>query len=239
MSVQKTLITGAHTEFAIGLTSFGISFMTFEELIEEGRRIERKTALLTPAASGEIAAIWYGRENVRTSRDGYRCWLAVDSRFIPSFDGRGWLAIYTNDRTFRGGRVEVMSAPPSKEGYPLLCKEIRVLPPIDAVIAYGTPSVDRWLAENNWRRDWPYNGNFRDRGLVQKYEAVERRENPLFWNDEFAYATLGGWSRTWPDSSLQESSDAKLLVQTYAESEPWVEVRLLPSGQFEVIQHIT
>jgi len=95
------------------------------------------------------------------------------------------------------------------------------------------------LTENNWKRDWPYNSNFRDRALVQKYEAIERGENPLFWKDDLAYATLGGWTRTWPDSTLQESLGAKLLVQTYAESEPWVEVRLLPSGQFEVIQHIT
>jgi hypothetical protein len=213
--------------------------MTFDELIEEGRHLERRTVLLTPAGSGDVAAIWYGREHARKSSDGYRCWLAVDSRFIPSFKGPGWLTIYTNAETFQGGRVEVLPARPKIEGSPLLSKEIQVLPPIDAVIARGSPQVDRWLADNNWKRSWRYNSNFAERELVQRYQAVEYRENPLYWNDEFAYASLGGWHMGWPDDDWHELLGEKLLIQTYAESEPWVEVWELPSGQFKVIQRIT
>jgi len=213
--------------------------LTIEELIAEGRRIKRPTVLLTPAGSGEVAAIWYGRDNAFKSSDGQRCWLAIDTRFIPSLAEQGWLAIFTNDKTFQGGHVELLSAPPTKEGSPLLSKEIEVLPPIDAVMALGSPAVDQWLAENGWRRQWSYNRNFRDRALVEKYEAVERRENPRFWKDSFAYASVGGWQMVWPDGDWKELLEATLLVQTYAESEPWVEVWKLPSGQFKVIQRIT
>jgi hypothetical protein len=33
--------------------------------------------------------------------------------------------------------------------------------------------------------------------------------------------------------------DAKLLVHTYMDSEPWVEAWQLPTGELKVIQHIT
>jgi hypothetical protein len=42
--------------------------MTSEELIEEGRRIQRRTILLTPDGSGDPAAIWYGHDYKRAAR---------------------------------------------------------------------------------------------------------------------------------------------------------------------------
>ena len=98
-------------------------------------------------------------------------------------------------------------------------------------------SVERWLAENKWQRDWRYNPNFGGHALVEQYESIERQENPLFWKD--AYATLGGWHMGWPDDDWQDLLDAKLLVHTYMDSEPWVEAWQLASGEFRVIQRIT
>jgi hypothetical protein len=210
--------------------------MTAEELIQEGRRLQRRTILLEPEGSGERAAIWYGRSEDEPS-GGHRCWLSVDARFVPSFEGQGWLSILTNDELCEGGRVEVSTSPHNSKGVALFPREISVLPPIDAVIARGSLAVDQWLNENNWRRDWRYNSNFRDRAIVEEYETIQQEENPLYWKD--AYATLGGWHMGWPDDDWHDLLDAKLLVLTYKDSEPWVEAWQMSSGEFKVIQRIT
>jgi hypothetical protein len=210
--------------------------MTVDELIAEGRRLQRRTILLTPNGSGDPVAFWYGRYDEET-RDGHRCWISVDAHSVPSFNGRGWLSIFTDDRSCQGGRVEVAPELRKRNGVPLHAKEIAVLPTIDAVIARGSPAVERWLVDNAWQRDWRYNANFRDHHIVEKYEAVEREENPLYWKD--AYATLGGWHMGWPDDDWHDLVDAKLLVHTYMDSEPWVEAWQLPSGEMKVIQRIT
>jgi hypothetical protein len=105
------------------------------------------------------------------------------------------------------------------------------------VITCGSTRVNQWLSENNWKREWRYNSNFRDKDVAQAYEAVERRENPLYWKG--AYASLGGWHIGWPDDDWHDLVDERLLVQTYMDSEPWVEAWELRSGAFKIIQRIT
>jgi len=211
--------------------------MTIQELIEEGRRIQRRTILLVPDGTGDCAAVWYGHQRGHKPEDGHRCWLSVDARCIPSCDIRGWLSIYTNDKTYRGGRVEIGSGPLQADGLRLFAREIVVLPPIDAVIARGSPAIDSWLAQNKWQRTWRYNSNFRDSLMVKQYEAIECQENPLYRKG--SYAALGGWHMPWADHDWHELIDERLLVKTYMDSEPWVEAWQMHSGEFEVIQRIS
>ncbi len=211
--------------------------MTVDELIAEGRHLQRRTILLTPDGSGDPAALWYGHHHDQHSPDGHRCWLSVDAKLIPSFNRRGWLSILTDDESCEGGRVEVSSSPHKLNGVRLYAKEIAVLPTIDAVIARGSPAVEQWLEDNKWQRKWRYNSNFRDRAIVVEYETVERQEKPLYRKG--AYATLGGWHMGWAEDDWQGLLDATLLVHTYMDSEPWVEAWELPSGEMKVIQRIT
>ena len=211
--------------------------MTANQFIDEGRRIQRQTVLLTPDGAGDGAAIWYGHNSTEEADDGCRCWLSVNGSFIPSWNTPGWLSVFTDDEACEGGRIEVTPAVPKSDGLRLYAREIAVLPPIDAVIARGSSAVGEWLAENNWKREWRYNSNFRDRAVAEAYQAVERRENPLYWKG--AYAALGGWHMGWPDNDWHDLVDEKLLVQTYMDSEPWVEAWELRSGSFKVIQRIT
>jgi hypothetical protein len=164
-----------------------------------------------------------------------RCWISVNASVIPLFDGRDWLSIVTD--SYDGGRVELSREPHKRSGVQLYPMEITILPPIDAVIARGSPAVERWLVDNGWQRNWRYCSNFRDHEIVEEYEAVERQMNPLYWTD--AYATLGGWHMGWPDDDWHDLIDAKLLVHTYMDSEPWVEAWQLPSGEMKVIRRIT
>jgi hypothetical protein len=211
--------------------------MTVDELIAEGRRLQRRTILLTPEGGGDPAALWYGSSIGEDLPDGHHCWISVEARLVPDFNGHGWLSILTDEESCEGGRVDASLAPFKPDGLRLFAKEISVLPTIDAVIARGSAAVEHWLAENRWQRDWRYNLNFRDRAIVEKYEAVERQENPLYWKD--AYATLGGWHMGWPDDDWHDLLDAKLVMHTYMDSEPWVEAWQLPSGEMKVIQRIT
>jgi hypothetical protein len=208
--------------------------MTADELISEGRRLQRPTTLLMEVGAGDVAAIWHGRSRGRTDPD--RLWISVNAKCIPQCDISGWLSIFTS-RAASGGRVDVSPMVPTAGGVRLYGVAISLLPPIDAVIALGSPAVGEWLAANNWRRDWRYNRNFKDRAIVEKYEAVQWQEHSLYL--EGAYATLGGWHRGWPDGDWHDLLDAKLLVQTYMDSEPWVEAWRLPSGEFKVIRRIT
>jgi hypothetical protein len=59
----------------------------------------------------------------------------------------------------------------------------------------------------------------------------------MYWDR--AYATLGGWHFPWPDDDWRDLVDNTLLVQTYMDSEPWIEVWQEPSGELKVIERIT
>ncbi len=147
--------------------------------------------------------------------------------------------MFVDGRSLSGGRVELAAAPPDvdDDGVPLFARVIDVLPPVDAVFEFGSPAVGAWLDAHGWDRRWGYNVNFQGRPLVEQYEAVERAEHPLY--REGAYASLGGWHVPWPDEALADALTEQLLVRTYKDAEPWVEVRRAPTGELRVVQQIT
>lgn len=49
---------------------------------------------------------------------------------------------------------------------------------------------------------------------------------------------LGGWHMPWPEGDWVELIDRPLLVFTFEESEPWVEVWKWDDG-YKIIQRIT
>ena len=57
--------------------------MTAEQLIAEGRRLQRPCVFLRPVAAGPIAAAWYERDEDEIESTGHRCWLTVDSGQVP------------------------------------------------------------------------------------------------------------------------------------------------------------
>jgi hypothetical protein len=219
--------------------------MTPEGLIAEGRRLQRRTILLSPTASGVRAAIWYPRDpDYDPDDDEPLCWLSVEAKFIPSFDRQGWLSIFTDDsmESDGGGRVEVSASPYKADGVSLFAEEITVLPPLDAVLARASPAVDAWLKENDWGHHRDRNRKFEKHPFVEAYEAIMVRENQLYAkrsDHSNVYATLGGWHTSWPEGDWHDLLDAKLLVHTYEEAEPWIEAWQMPTGEFKVIQRIT
>jgi hypothetical protein len=213
--------------------------MTIEELILEGRRLERPCVFLRPQGIGPVAAVWYERDKREIDSTGYRCWLTVDARLIPGLSPsiRGYLSVFTNEDMCEGGRVDIVPTWPTRMGTPLFAHPASVLPPIDAVFACGSESVGEWIASHGWKRSWRYNDNFKGRALVDQYDQLWFREYPVFLPD--LYAVLGGWHLPGADADWHDLIDEQLMVLTIRDSEPWVEAWCDKIGRLKVIWRVT
>lgn len=214
--------------------------MTSEQLIEEGRKLQRPCVFLQPQGSGPAAALWHKRDDEEIDATGHHCWLTVDARHIPGWPSPDavYLSVSADEETCQGGRVEVAPAWPKRAGTPLYAQAASVLPPIDAVFARGSEAVGAWIHSHGWKRTDRYNDNFKGAAIVREYERLWMREFPLYLDAE-PYAVLGGWHLPGPDDDWHDLLDDQLLVFTLRDSEPWVEAWRTKTGQLRVIQRIT
>ena len=214
--------------------------MTPELLISEGERLMRPCIILRPNGDGPIVAIWHDPDKEEIEVTGYRCWITVDTRFVPGLPAtiNGFLSVFTNERKCQGGRIELGSERPERPGIALRAVRESVLPPIEAIFMQGSDAVEKWLAANEWPRDERYNHNFPDGAIVEQYEQEWHRQYPLYRQDGI-YAVLGGWHCPWADDDWYELMDEQLMVFTLHDSEPWIEAWRMRDGQFKVIQRIT
>ena len=214
--------------------------MTAEQLIEEGRKLQRPRTFLRPQGPGPVAAIWHERDDAEIGSKGHRCWLTVDARQVPGLPPTvtGYISVFTEEEKCEGGRVELASSWPKRAGIELYAHSVSVLPPVDAVFQRGSAAVGEWLVANNWQRDWRYNNNFRDKVVVNGYQKVWFQEYPLYLETQI-YAVLGGWHWPGSDGDWERLIDELLMVLTIRDSEPWVEAWRTRAGEFKVIQRIT
>jgi hypothetical protein len=214
--------------------------MTSDQLIAEGRRLQRPCVFLRPKASGPMAAIWHEHNDEEIEATGHHCWITVDAGQIPGLPPSvsGYLSIFTNEENCEDGRVDVASSWPQRKGIELYAHPTSVLPPIDAVFLRGDDSVGEWLRANNWERQCRYNRNFKDKQVAEAYEKTFTSEYPVYIESDI-YAMLGGWHLPFPDPDWHELVDDHLMVMTIRDSEPWVEAWRTKAGHFKVIQRIT
>ncbi|MDR3460492.1 MAG: hypothetical protein P4N60_23940 [Verrucomicrobiae bacterium] len=214
--------------------------MTPDQLIAEGRKLQRPCYFLRPEVSGEIAAIWYERDDDEIEETGHRCWLTVDSRFVSALPSSitGYISVFSNEDDCESGKVEISATWPNRDGIKLYAHKADVIPPLDAVMALGSDAVGEWLRANGWQRGWRYNNNFKDKATVNAYWKVWEDEYPLYFESDI-YAMLGGWHWPGQDDDWYDLVDDQLMVLTFRDSEPWVEAWLTKSGGFKVIQRIT
>jgi hypothetical protein len=57
--------------------------VTFEQLLSEGRKLQRPSVFLRTTGNGPVAAVWYERNEREIEAGGYRWWLTVDASHIP------------------------------------------------------------------------------------------------------------------------------------------------------------
>ncbi len=213
--------------------------MTPEQLIAEGRALQRDCVFLEFDGSGPVAAVWHEHDRAEVSKTGFGCSITVDTQYIPALRGsvNGFLSVYTDEKGLVGGRVE-RSSSYQRPGKLLHARSVDVLPPIDAVFARGSAEVGAWIESHGWGREERYNDNFGGRGVVVEYERVHMNEYPLYLRAGPA-AVLGGWHWPGPDDDWHSLIDEQLLVLTLHDAEPWVEAWRLATGEFKVIQRTT
>ena len=142
--------------------------MTLEELIAEGRKLERPCLFLRPQGEGPVVAVWHERDRDEIARTGHRALLTVDTRHVPGLSAptAGYLTIFTDHKRCEGGRIEQSASWPKRKGTPLYAHAASVLPPSDALFARGSQAVAQWHP---------------DAAVVQKYEDAWMREFPLLF----------------------------------------------------------
>lgn len=214
--------------------------MTGDELIAEGLRLARPCVYLRTTGE-DFVALWGGEGIVPCEEGPFRHWLSISSRYIPGGQAKrtGCMSIYKNEDDCVTGVVAVDEDRLLREvfdGIRLYAHPASSMPPLEAVFKLGSADVRAWLAANNWETDWGYNDNFPDRSPVDIYERAYQAQLPLF--DDSAHAVLGGWHMPWPEGDWDELLNQQLVVWTFADSEPWVEV-WRDGVNFRVIQRIT
>lgn len=214
--------------------------MTPEQLIAEGRKLQRPCIFLRPQGTGPVAAVWHERDDDEIESTGHHCWLTVDALHIPGLPSSlsGYISVFTDEEECQGGRVEVSPSWLKRAGTELYAHAASVLPPIDAVFARGSEAVGEWIRSHGWQREWRYNDNFKDAAIVREYERAWQREFPIYFESDI-YAVLGGWHFPMADDDWHDLLDEQLMVFTIRDSEPWVEAWRTRTGQLKVIQRAT
>lgn len=194
--------------------------MTLDDFLTEANRLARPCRQYRFADGGEpVTGYWHG----------------VDAGALcMSFERDGtWLNV-SLDEDGQSGRVETSVEPVRSEG-PLCRSDATSLPPIEALFRFGSASLDEYLSAHGWQRDWGFNSNFNG-VAAHDYEREWMAQCPLYPGGVVAVA--GGWNMCWPDDDGDEPFGCDLVLWTFEESEPWVEV-FADGSRYSVIQRIT
>jgi hypothetical protein len=213
--------------------------MTLEDLINEGRRLERPCNLLKDHPNGDQVALWYPADSDDESVTGFRRWITVRADALPNAKAppEVFFSVYTTENL--SGRLDFVDGWPPRDGTPLFAHPTSIRPPIDAIFAFGSDKIATWLAELKWERTRRPESYFPEWDVVKEYERLWLSEHPVFNNAPDVYAIAGGWHMPTAWNDWHELAAAKLLLTTVKDSEPWIEAFQLADGDYKVIQRVT
>ncbi len=214
------------------------------ELIDEARRLARPAVVLVGTGK-EYAAVWQGTGVVPPPEGQWEHWVSIDARFLPGNPRKmpGVLSVYLcvedNERFEHVGVVHDPKAtlPRESDGQRLFAERIECVPPIEALMKFGSKRIQDWLHANSVDPIDGYDPDrFADPAALRAYEDIVTAEHPFYARaDGSAYANadcfamLGGWSWCfkWEYGTDEEYpwelfDRALLLLTVYGE--PWIEV---------------
>lgn len=210
--------------------------MTADELLEEGHRLVKPCAQLTREGT-DYCAVWGGMGVVPLRDARFRHWISVASRAVPGEHGlTGCFSVYTNQEDRATGLVLVnrhATLPPVPDGIKLYAQRATCFPPLDAIFRYGSTAVQNWLRTNQWQPEWGYSPQFRDHRITAPCAAAYQQQLDL--KGSAIDAVLGGWPMTWRLGDWDERPECQLLLWTWRDSPPWIEL-WQDRGQLRVIQ---
>jgi hypothetical protein len=206
--------------------------MTIKELIAEGERLAKPSLLLNerPSDTG-IVAYWGGRGRQGSRLPaGDRHWITLDCAWLANHGirVRGSLGVYEVDSRRKWPMPISLDQRPDvplsrlgiQDGIPLYGHEAPSFPPFEAVCLYGGSVIDEWLDSLGAERT-EYDALVMTE-LAASYQQEYRKRCPLF-RDEYA-AVLAGWHTIWPDDEFYIPREMRLLLWTFRDAEPWIEV---------------
>lgn len=225
------------------------------DLLAEAQRLARPVTLLKTSGTGTPVACWGGEPTVPLPahlvvtdeddlEDGYffTHWLSVDARHLPR-PLPGCLSVFLH-----GDRSPLVLHDPeavlqcTEEGAPLYGHPVLERPHLDALFRHASPAVQAWVAQQ-LGEDPEVLRTRSDVGAprqstLEQLDQVLRSDHPMWTRG--VVAQLGGWCWGWPDEAWDEREQAgqELMVVTYEQSEPWVEV-WWTGERFEGVEHIT
>ncbi len=212
--------------------------MTPDELLEEGHGLARPCVHLTRQGS-DYCGVWGGMGVVPLRDARFRHWLSVSSCAVPGEHGlTGCISVYTNQEDRATGLVLVnrqATLPPIPDGIKLYAHQATCFPPLDAIFRYGSAAVQAWLRANQWQPEWGYSSQFRDHPITALCASAYQEQLDL--KGRAIDAVLGGWPMPWRVGDWEERPDRQLLLWTWRDSPPWIEL-WHDRGQLRVIQRV-
>jgi hypothetical protein len=110
-------------------------------------------------------------------------------------------------------------------GTPLFGKEELSIPPCEGLAVHGSDLVRRWLDGGGSRE------------VTETYDREYQQRCPLYRDD--VYVVLGGWHGFWADMDAYDEEKGRLVLWTFQDAEPWVEVWLDEGGRLKTVRRIT
>jgi len=191
--------------------------MDLAEFRAEAERLARPATLLRANGRGDPSAYWHG--------------VHVGKPCISVRRNGAWLNVHLDSTA---GRVEITNTP-LHSATPLFADAVTSLPPVDAIFLLGSPAIEAYLLSQDWTRTDPLNDNFPD-DVPAEYERLYRDNCPLYSRN--VVAVCGGWHFPWPDGDFADLVGSELIVWTFQDAEPWIEV-FATGDAFAVKQRIT
>jgi len=220
---------------------------TAKQLIAEGNRLCRPCLdLVSSKPDCQHVAIWGGDGVLKPGPGPWQHWITLDCDWLNrnGFPLRGIMSVYTHADDMDKGLVihneaEKLPLPKANEE-PLFGCDALSFPPIEAVFRFAGPPILDWLNEIGYRKNSEVlRYRFPD-VAAEYYESEYQQRDPLYIidNGNTIAARVGGWHYVF-DDDWEELNSKRLILTTYRDSEPWIEVYLSKSGEFEVKQRIT
>jgi len=191
--------------------------MDADQLIAEGLRLARPSLVLRAGGcGGRPAGYWGGAGAVPPPPGDWRHWLTVECGWLhdQGLPLRGCLSLYEA----AGDVLEFAALADAEKGLPeplpgstpLFGEEEPSIPPCEALTVCGSDAA---------------------------YDREYQRRCPLYRDD--VYAVLGGWHTFWPDMDVYDEEKGRLVLWTFHEAEPWIEVWLDKDGRLKAVPRVT
>lgn len=193
----------------------------------ECQRLARPWLDLRRRREGKAVGVWGGPGPMPPPEGDWEHWFTVSCDWLArhGFHLSGLLGVYKNCASRKVREFVALLGEPSEagwgEGIELAGTEELSLPPPEALELFGNRAV----------RDL-VRGDPTGTPLAHYDEGC-----PLYRKGIFI--SLGGWHISWPEHDAYDEETGRLVLWTFQDAEPWLEVWQRPSGILEVMPRIT